>query len=237
MRIRSLLPTTLVLAVLAAPALGQAPAEPPAQAPAEPPANALKAAKLAGLAGFVNVHCPALRTDGDRFKSVVQAMGVDPADLERDTLLLQARAYLAHPVLGPRLRECTEAVLAHPDRSAEQILGGVDALKLRSSMTLFARADPAEPIFGQALDALYGGEPDARTDQRQVRPRSRRRRHRLGRLSGSRRAVDARCRARRGGHGPLPRRTGVGGDHRSRAAERRLRRGSGAVLVGRFRLG
>ncbi|MGU3328223.1 hypothetical protein [Methylobacterium sp. WL7] len=95
MRIRSLLPTTLVLAVLAAPALGQAPAEPPAQAPAEPPANALKAAKLAGLAGFVNVHCPALRTDGDRFKSVVQAMGVDPADLERDTLLLQARAYLA----------------------------------------------------------------------------------------------------------------------------------------------
>ncbi|MHC2103781.1 hypothetical protein FV242_18505 [Methylobacterium sp. WL64] len=91
MRIRSLLPTTLVLAVLAAPALGQAPKEPPA----EPPANALKAAKLAGLAGFVNVHCQALRTDGDRFKSVVQAMGVDPADLERDTLLLQARAYLA----------------------------------------------------------------------------------------------------------------------------------------------
>ncbi|MCJ2141843.1 hypothetical protein [Methylobacterium sp. E-066] len=87
MRIRSLLPTTLVLAAIAAPAFGQA--------PAEPPANALKAAKLAGLAGFVNVHCQTLRTDGDRFKSVVQAMGVDPADLERDTLLLQARSYLA----------------------------------------------------------------------------------------------------------------------------------------------
>ncbi|KST56849.1 hypothetical protein AO398_09760 [Methylobacterium sp. GXS13] len=87
MRIRSLLPATLVLASIAAPALGQA--------PVEPPANALKAAKLAGLAGFVNVHCETLRTDGDRFKSVVKAMGVDPADLERDTLLLHAQSYLA----------------------------------------------------------------------------------------------------------------------------------------------
>ena len=77
----------------------------------------------------------------------------------------EARAYLAHPVLGPRLRECTAAVLAHTDRSAEQILGVVDALKLRSSMTLFARAAPDEPAFAAVLEAFYCGEPDARTEQ------------------------------------------------------------------------
>jgi uncharacterized protein (DUF1810 family) len=88
--------------------------------------------------------------------SMAQAYAVSSLD--------QARAYLAHPVLGPRLRECTAAVLTHTDRSAEQILGGIDALKLRSSMTLFARADPDEPAFAAVLDAFYGGEPDARTD-------------------------------------------------------------------------
>ena len=55
----------------------------------------------------------------------------------------EARAYLAHPILGPRLRESSEALLAtDPSLSAEQILGGIDAIKVRSSMTLFARADP-----------------------------------------------------------------------------------------------
>jgi uncharacterized protein (DUF1810 family) len=78
--------------------------------------------------------------------------------------LQQARDYLAHPVLGPRLRACTAAVLTHTDRSAEQIFGGIDALKLRSSMTLFARADPGDPAFQAVLDAFYGGEPDPRTD-------------------------------------------------------------------------
>ena len=77
----------------------------------------------------------------------------------------EARDYLAHPVLGPRLRECTAAVLTHADRSAEQIFGGIDALKLRSSMTLFARADPNEPAFLTVLEAFYGGEPDERTNQ------------------------------------------------------------------------
>jgi uncharacterized protein (DUF1810 family) len=77
----------------------------------------------------------------------------------------EARDYLAHPVLGPRLRECAAAVLAHTDRSAEQIFGGVDALKLRSSMTLFARADPEQPAFQAVLEAFYAGEPDGRTDQ------------------------------------------------------------------------
>ena len=76
----------------------------------------------------------------------------------------EARAYLAHPVLGPRLRTCTAAVLEHADRGAEQVLGGIDALKLRSSMTLFARADPGEGAFTQVLDAFYGGQADAQTD-------------------------------------------------------------------------
>ena len=79
--------------------------------------------------------------------------------------LQEARDYLAHPVLGPRLRESVAAVLTHTDRTAEQVFGGIDALKLRSSMTLFARADPAEPAFAAVLEAFYGGEADQRTEQ------------------------------------------------------------------------
>jgi uncharacterized protein (DUF1810 family) len=76
----------------------------------------------------------------------------------------EARAYLAHPVLGPRLRECARAVLASTDRTAEQILGPLDALKLRSSMTLFHRAEPDEPVFAEVLDRYYSGIADERTD-------------------------------------------------------------------------
>ena len=76
----------------------------------------------------------------------------------------EARAYLAHPVLRDRLRECAGALLEHRDRSAEAILGSLDAMKVRSSMTLFHRADPGEPLFGAVLDRFYGGVPDARTD-------------------------------------------------------------------------
>jgi uncharacterized protein (DUF1810 family) len=78
----------------------------------------------------------------------------------------QARAYLAHPVLGPRLLNCTRAVTEQPGRTAEQILGGIDAQKLSSSMTLFHRADPAEPLFQQAIDQFFDGIPDAATDER-----------------------------------------------------------------------
>ncbi len=78
--------------------------------------------------------------------------------------LEEARAYLEHPVLGARLRECAGSVLGHSDRSAEEILGGIDAIKLRSSMTLFARAAPGEAVFGDVLAAFYGGLPDARTE-------------------------------------------------------------------------
>jgi uncharacterized protein (DUF1810 family) len=79
----------------------------------------------------------------------------------------EARAYLAHPVLGPRLRECCEALLALPDdTSAVAVLGSVDATKLRSSMTLFARAAPEEPLFGRLLDRWYDGRADPATELR-----------------------------------------------------------------------
>ena len=62
----------------------------------------------------------------------------------------EARAYAAHPVLGPRLRECAAAVLEHlGDTGAEAIFGPVDAMKLRSSMDIFAEAVPDEPVFGE----------------------------------------------------------------------------------------
>ena len=77
----------------------------------------------------------------------------------------EARAYVVDPVLGARLRECAATMLAHTGESADTILGGIDALKLRSSMTLFMRAAPEEPVFAQVLDAFYGGEPDAATDR------------------------------------------------------------------------
>lgn len=76
----------------------------------------------------------------------------------------EAAAYLTHPVLGPRLRQCCEAVLAVEDLTAEQVLGDVDAVKLRSSMTLFLRAEPDDKLFQQVLDHWYDGRPDPRTD-------------------------------------------------------------------------
>jgi uncharacterized protein (DUF1810 family) len=77
----------------------------------------------------------------------------------------EARAYLAHPVLGPRLIECTGIVGELEGRSAQDIFGGIDAIKLRSSMTLFARADPANPVFGRVLEAYFGGVPDDATER------------------------------------------------------------------------
>ena len=76
----------------------------------------------------------------------------------------EARAYLAHPLLGPQLRECAGLVLAVKDRTAEEVFGPIDAKKLRSCMTLFHRAAPAEPLFRQVLDAWFGGTPDPMTD-------------------------------------------------------------------------
>jgi uncharacterized protein (DUF1810 family) len=75
----------------------------------------------------------------------------------------EARAYADHAILGPRLRQCVEALLPWSDRrTAEHILGAVDALKLRSSLTLFDVAEPGG-LFAAGLAAFFGGEPDQRT--------------------------------------------------------------------------
>ena len=75
----------------------------------------------------------------------------------------EARAYLAHPVLGPRLRECAQALTALPTADPVAVLGSVDAQKLRSSMTLFALVAPQEPVFGEVLGRCFGGEDDPST--------------------------------------------------------------------------
>jgi uncharacterized protein (DUF1810 family) len=72
----------------------------------------------------------------------------------------EARAYLAHAVLGPRLLVCSRLLLAVPGRSADEILGPIDAVKVRSCVTLFQRAAPDEPVFREVLDRFYDGLPD-----------------------------------------------------------------------------
>jgi uncharacterized protein (DUF1810 family) len=76
----------------------------------------------------------------------------------------EARAYLADPLLGARLRECAGILLATEGRTAEEMLGQVDAMKVRSCMTLFQRAAPDEPVFRQVLDRFYDGVADDATD-------------------------------------------------------------------------
>lgn len=77
--------------------------------------------------------------------------------------LAEARDYLAHPVLGPRLRETARVLTGHADRSPEDVLGGIDAVKTRSSMTLFHLADPAEAVFTAVLDQWWDGVLDDAT--------------------------------------------------------------------------
>ena len=77
----------------------------------------------------------------------------------------EARAYLAHPVLGARLVECAQAVAAAPPGyTAVDVFRSVDAMKLRSSITLFARAAPGEDSFARVLDRWWGGTPDPATE-------------------------------------------------------------------------
>lgn len=76
----------------------------------------------------------------------------------------EARAYLAHPVLGVRLLECANAVVGLEGVSAVDIFGSLDAQKLRSSMALFLRADPAQGVFQRVLDRYFDGRPDPATD-------------------------------------------------------------------------
>jgi uncharacterized protein (DUF1810 family) len=93
----------------------------------------------------------------------IAGLGFSPtAQLYAIDSLDEARAYLAHPVLGPRLRECAQALLTVQGRSAREILGYPDDLKLRSSMTLFARAADDPELFQAVLDRYYDG-PDPRT--------------------------------------------------------------------------
>lgn len=94
----------------------------------------------------------------------IQGLGVSSTSMYygiRD--LEEARAYLAHPVLGRHLAEISEALLELETDDPEQVMGWPDNMKLRSSMTLFELADPEESVFGRVLDKFYGGERDERT--------------------------------------------------------------------------
>ena len=79
--------------------------------------------------------------------------------------LAEARAYLDHPVLGPRLSECVGVVAALTGRTAEQIFGSVDSLKLRSCMTLFLHANPEAEVFREVLGHYFDGVPDPVTER------------------------------------------------------------------------
>jgi uncharacterized protein (DUF1810 family) len=80
--------------------------------------------------------------------------------------LPEAAAYLRDPVLGPRLIECTQLVNAAEGTSAQEVFGEIDAMKFRSSMTLFAKATPDNQIFIQAIEKYFAGEFDALTINR-----------------------------------------------------------------------
>jgi uncharacterized protein (DUF1810 family) len=98
-----------------------------------------------------------------------QIAGLGRSDMSRRFALSsldEAAAYLEHPVLGPRLKECADLVAQVQGRSAEQIFGDIDARKVQSSMTLFLRAAPDEPLFKRVLDRHFGGRVDAATDRR-----------------------------------------------------------------------
>jgi uncharacterized protein (DUF1810 family) len=82
------------------------------------------------------------------------------------TGLAEARAYLAHPVLGPRLLECAGVLANLPGNNAAQVFGSLDAQKLRSSMTLFALADPEDPICRGVLGKFFDGHLDEATVSR-----------------------------------------------------------------------
>lgn len=105
---------------------------------------------------------PQLRGLGN--SAMAQRYGIESLD--------EARAYAAHPVLGSRLRECVRAMLTH-SHSATEILGGIDAMKFRSCLTLFMAAVPDEQLFADALKRFFDGEPDQRTQQMLAAPHSR----------------------------------------------------------------
>jgi len=98
-----------------------------------------------------------------------QIAGLGQSQMSRTYAILsldEARAYLADPILGPRLVECATLVRDSRAPSAEAMFGAIDTQKLRSSMTLFLRAAPEEPVFGAVLDRYFQGQPDPATDAR-----------------------------------------------------------------------
>lgn len=95
-----------------------------------------------------------------------QIAGLGHSDMARRYAIKdanEATAYAQHPLLGPRLEECAEALLAHAERPARQILGSPDDMKLRSSMTLFAAVAPEWSTFQAVLDAFFAADPDSAT--------------------------------------------------------------------------
>lgn len=95
-----------------------------------------------------------------------QIAGLGHSDMARRYAIAgtdEALAYLKHPLLGPRLEACAQAMLQHTDSSARQILGSPDDLKLRSSMTLFSAVAPERMMYAQVLNAFYNGEADPAT--------------------------------------------------------------------------
>ncbi|MCU1613272.1 MAG: hypothetical protein JWO98_812 [Frankiales bacterium] len=98
-----------------------------------------------------------------------QLAGLGGSDMSRRYAisgLAEARAYLAHPVLGPRLVESARALLGLPGTDPAAVLGLVDAQKLRSSMTLFAAVAPADPVFREVLERYFAGADDEATTSR-----------------------------------------------------------------------
>jgi uncharacterized protein (DUF1810 family) len=94
----------------------------------------------------------------------VKGLGLSPTSQHFGVAgLSEAEAYLAHPVLGPRLLECARALLDLEASDPVAVFGSLDAMKVRSSMTLFARADPKQPLFSAVLDRFFGGEADSAT--------------------------------------------------------------------------
>jgi uncharacterized protein (DUF1810 family) len=94
----------------------------------------------------------------------IRGLGRSPVSIEYAiSSREEAAAYLQHPVLGPRLKECTQLVLDVENRSAEEIFGSPDDMKFRSSMTLFAQVSADDDIFNRALRQYFGGVPDQLT--------------------------------------------------------------------------
>ncbi len=97
----------------------------------------------------------------------IQGLGSSPTSVRYAiTSLDEARAYLSHPVLGPRLLECVHALLNLEGNDPVEVLGGIDARKLQSSMTLFNLAAPQEPWFKAVLGRYYDGVEDQATTSR-----------------------------------------------------------------------